>query len=241
MTLLLDVGNSRLKWAWAPPAAAFSVHGAPYEGAGAWPAAWTSLAAPTAIWALASAAGRTAAVTAYCERRWQRTPRWFAACAGGHGVRNLYAPPAALGADRYAALVGARARYAVPLCVVDCGTAITIDALDAAGVFRGGAILPGLRPALAGLRGRATHLPAAELTALPQALGQSTAAALTGGLVLGTAGAIIHLLNCQAQALGVTPAVVLTGGDAPVLAPHLARPIQIADDLTLYGLWVMAR
>ncbi|MHB1567234.1 MAG: type III pantothenate kinase [Acidiferrobacter sp.] len=240
MTLLLDIGNSRLKWAWRPTTGALCVQSAPYEGADAWPAAWAALAVPGAVWAIASAADRIAAMNAYCARRWQQVPRWFTACADGHGVRNLYRPPEALGADRYAALVGARAHYAAPLCVVDCGTAITVDALDIDGVFRGGAILPGLRSAMAGLHTRVRHLPPADKTTVPDALGLSTPAALAAGSILGTAGAITHLVHQQSRCLNGVTHVLLTGGDAQVLAPHLEFSAKVVEDLTLQGLLVMA-
>ena len=60
------------------------------------------------------------------------------------GVRSSYAEPAQLGADRWAALIGARRRYAGPCAVVNAGTTMTVDALSAEGIFLGGFIVPGL-------------------------------------------------------------------------------------------------
>ena len=83
--------------------------------------------------------------------RWRIAPEWLTAGAAACGVQNRYARPAQLGADRWASLCAARRRSLAddlfpPACVVvNAGTAVTVDALDADGVFRGGLILPGLR------------------------------------------------------------------------------------------------
>ena len=105
--------------------------------------------------------------------RWRVTPEWLTASAAACGVTNRYARPAQLGADRWASLVAAWRRSTAtdlfpPACVVvNAGTAVTIDALDADGVFRGGLILPGMRLMLqalaentAGLKIRAGRVPA---------------------------------------------------------------------------------
>ena len=82
---------------------------------------------------------------------WRVTPIWLTASAAACGVVNGYATPEQLGADRWAALVAARLRahttdlFPAPVVVVNAGTAVTIDTLDADGRFRGGVILPGLR------------------------------------------------------------------------------------------------
>ena len=83
--------------------------------------------------------------------RWRLTPEWLTASAAACGVTNRYARPTQLGADRWASLIAAWRRSTAtdlfpPACVVvNAGTAVTIDALDANGVFHGGLILPGMR------------------------------------------------------------------------------------------------
>jgi hypothetical protein len=102
-------------------------------------------------------------------RRWPRWPRsacrcyWAKSQSAQHGVRNLYErPPEQLGADRWAALIGARALLGSTCLVVCAGTATTIDRLDASGLFRGGLILPGYDLMRAALAANTAQLPLAE-------------------------------------------------------------------------------
>ena len=240
MKLLLDVGNTRLKWALTDGADwewGLTDYG---EGPWGWQYQWAALPAPHTVHGLSVAPDRVPPLEAYCEAVWGLRPHWHAAQADAFGVRNLYAPPETLGSDRYAALVAVRHRVRSAACVVTCGTAITVDALDAAGVFQGGVIMPGLHAAAAGLAARAAHLPAPSFGDDPTALGRSTARALGGGLLLGTAGAIDRILALKADALGPC-AVFLGGGDADLLRNHLRTPIQVERNLPLQGLALMTR
>ena len=96
--------------------------------------------------------------------RWRVTPKWLVATRAACGVTNRYANPSQLGADRWAAIVAARRRATaggqspMPVVVVNAGTAVTIDALDADGVFRGGVILPGMRLMLQALAEKTSAL-----------------------------------------------------------------------------------
>lgn len=135
------------------------------------------------------------------------------------GMTNAYRPPQALGVDRWLCLLAAyqlpatRRRGAV---VISAGTAITIDVLSAAGTFLGGIILPGLALMPAALA-RATPLPRVDYRQAAAILPQNTAAAIgTGGALAAAASALAlrrrHLPGAR---------LLLTGGDAPLLQPHL--------------------
>ena len=87
---------------------------------------------------------------------------WLTSSATACGVSNGYDHPEQLGADRWAALIAARALYAGPSVVVMAGTATTIDALDGSGLFRGGLILPGLSLMRAALARNTADLPHAD-------------------------------------------------------------------------------
>ncbi len=127
--------------------------------------------------------------------------------------------PERIGVDRLLAARAAVERAGAPVIVVDCGTATTVDAVDAAGRFAGGAIMAG--PALQrdALAGRTALLPAAELALPAAALGRDTASCLQSGLVLGHAEAVAGLARRMAAELGAPAApVVGTGGGSELLA-----------------------
>lgn len=151
------------------------------------------------------------------------------------GVRNGYARPAQLGSDRWAALIAAWEMARGACLVVDCGTAITIDALSAQGAFRGGLILPGPDLMQRSLAGATSQLGAqrGSYAAFPQ----NTADALYSGAVQACCGAIER----QYALLGNDAAPVLLGGGAAgMLQKHLQLPLQLVDNLVLRGLLLIA-
>jgi len=240
MKLLCDLGNSRLKWAYGDGALSGFGWGA-YGGEEDFALKLALVPRPKAIAAISVASRHSARFQGFCETHWQVVPTWYRACREGFGVRSLYEPPDALGVDRFAALVGARTRFgARALCVVDCGTAITVDAIDNEGIFQGGAIFPGMATAAAALAGAAERLTTVDFAGEISAVGRGTVGAVKGGILLGTAGAIDRLLDEQKAMLRTAVLVVLTGGDAHGLAPYLRHPHEIAPHLTLEGLAVMA-
>ncbi|WP_298134588.1 type III pantothenate kinase [Acidiferrobacter sp.] len=241
MRLLCDLGNTRIKWAWAEGVTLSGFGSGDYSGAEAYAAVLAGTIRPEAIAAISVAHHRDETFARFCEERWSMSPHWYRSLREGFGIVSLYEPPASLGADRFAALVGARARFpGRPLRVVDCGTAITIDAIDGQGVFQGGAILPGLAAAAGALRGIAPYLAPGAQDRPYLACGRTTQEAVGAGLLLGAAGAIERILRDQGGAPEGAVLVLLTGGDAARLAPYLTRSYGQFPHLTLEGLAVMA-
>jgi type III pantothenate kinase len=242
MLLLVDLGNSRLKWARASSGAweTGAVAHAQQDVRALLDAAWGGLARPERIVMANVAAPATRdALLAWCRRRWSLEPAVIRACAEQLGVRHCYAQPETFGADRWAALIAVRGLTKNNACIVDCGTAVTVDALARDGSFRGGAIFPGLRLLRAGLLQGTGGIYAAE--GKPDSVfGCSTPDAVAAGTLQGLIGAVGRLVEEQARALGVGTQVYLTGGDAPLLAPHLKLPVTEAPDLVLQGLARMA-
>jgi type III pantothenate kinase len=157
---------------------------------------------------------------------------WIVPSGEQLGVRNSYERPAQLGADRWAALIGARGLHDGACLVVSCGTATTIDVLDAVGVFQGGLILPGLGLMRSALTAATAQLPAAAGKYVP--LPRNTGDAIVSGSIEATAGAIARMfprIACQSAAI-----CLLSGGDADALAPHLQLPVRRVDYLVLEGL-----
>ncbi|MDP2809949.1 MAG: type III pantothenate kinase [Rhodocyclaceae bacterium] len=155
---------------------------------------------------------------------------WLTSSAAACGVTNGYDSPAQLGADRWAALIAARALHAGPSVVVMAGTATTIDALDGNGLFRGGLILPGLSLMRAALARNTADLPHAAGHYKP--LPTNTDDAIVSGAIHATLGAIERLR----ATLGKDVSCLLSGGAAAELAQHLGVPHRLIDYLVLEGL-----
>lgn len=159
------------------------------------------------------------------------------AVARGHGLINGYARPQTLGADRFAALVGAWRNGFAPAVVVAAGTAITVDALDSEGRFIGGLILPGRRLMHAALRSGTAGVRAAAgaVCEFPR----STAQAVASGAQAAAAGAVAVMRARLERHVAAPAKVVLTGGDADWLALALSGDVIRFEDLVLEGLrWI---
>ena len=178
-----------------------------------------------------------AAYAAAC-RDFSSGPVLQASSAWDWGLRIDYDAPDRIGVDRLAA--AAAAHRAAPagqaVVVVDAGTALTVDAIAAEGTFRGGVIAPGLRLGLNALSANTSFLPQVELAATTPLLGQNTADGLRSGALHGSAALVEGLCTRMAAALDSTSAVFLTGGDGPLLHPHIAAVHTCDPDLVLRGL-----
>jgi type III pantothenate kinase len=155
--------------------------------------------------------------------------------AQGFGVTNAYVHPEKLGVDRWLALLAARRCYPTPVCVVDCGTAITIDLLDAHGQHLGGFISAGLTLMKQALAQGTNALPLAMNTyALEPA--QHTEAAIYNGTLLAAVGLIEQVLARHTTAFKL----LLTGGDAELIAACLTVSYALDANLVLRGLAIVA-
>jgi type III pantothenate kinase len=147
-----------------------------------------------------------------------------------------------LGADRVANAVAAVAGYGCPVIVLDCGTCVTIETVDAGRCFRGGAILPGRALLRRALHEHTGQLPLVELSQdCPGALGTCTRAAILAGVDLGILGAVQRLL-AESRRLLEAPLcpVVAVGGDADFFCRHLPDLTAGRELFTLRGLAVVA-
>jgi type III pantothenate kinase len=236
--LLVDAGNTRVKWAIARIDAApgeWLSHGAvAHVELDSLRAAWEGQGVRRAIVsnvAGAQLAERLAALLPSVQ------PEWFGARAELAGMRNRYRNPEQLGADRFAAALGARSL--VPgkaLVVATCGTATTVDAVSSDGDFLGGMILPGLGLMLASLARGTAQLPEASADAvLPPVFADQTLDAIRSGCLSAQAGAI-------ERACAALPAelCIVSGGAAHHVAPALLAPHRIVDNIVLMGLHVAA-
>jgi type III pantothenate kinase len=163
------------------------------------------------------------------------------------GVETDYPNPSSIGADRLANAAAAVELGKLPAIVVDFGTAVTFDVIDAKGRYLGGVIAPGLPTAAAALHERTALLPLTKITAIRNSVGKSTAEAIRIGLLLGAAGLIRETVAgiTRDAFRGKHPHVLATGGDAE-LVDRLSRrngsPVidRVDSLLTLRGLQAIA-
>ncbi len=173
---------------------------------------------------------------------WGLRPKMLTATAQAHGVRNAYSRPEALGIDRWAAMVAAFVRFGGPVLVADCGTALTVDCVDARGLHQGGWIVPGLgllREVLA--RGtRLEVLPPAQALSGEKVFGTDTEEAVILGCVSALAGTLERARQEGSRACGAEFRVVLTGGDAAIVRDRLSGDWEVLPGLVLDGLALLA-
>jgi type III pantothenate kinase len=239
--LLVDAGNTRVKWALAQegaPAGEWIAHGAVVHAElDSLQPAWSGHAVKRAIVSNVAGAGMRERLACLLTQVLKAQPEWFSAQPELAGLRNRYRNPGQLGADRFAAALGARTL--VPgkaLVVATCGTATTVDAVSGEGEFLGGMILPGLGLMLDSLARGTAQLPAASADAAPPPVfADNTLDAIRSGCVSAQAGAI-------ARAVASLPAelCIVSGGAAGHIAPALSVPYRMLDNIVLAGLHAAA-
>ena len=232
MRLLIDAGNTRIKWAltrgdeWLRSGALPTVRAAELS------AQLADVPSVREAW-VSNVAGEAVAQAlrgSVAAGEWH----FVAACERQCGVRNGYEQPARLGSDRWAALVAAWHLVGARCLVVSCGTATTVDALSDDGEFLGGLILPGVELMQRSLCDATAQLNPGrgEYAEFPR----NTADAMFSGAVQAVCGAIER----QHGLLGDAP-VVLSGGAAEALRGRLKLPLRLEDNLVLQGLRLIAQ
>jgi type III pantothenate kinase len=234
--LVVDVGNSLIKWGRCAADAVVEKVALPPDDPAAWQRqldAWNLHGRLT--WVLAGVhRARLNALAAWLQQR-------------GDTVRVLERAdqlpltvqlehPDRVGIDRLLNAVAAR-RTATPAVIIDAGSAVTVDYVDAQGAFRGGAIFPGLRLMAKALHNYTDLLPQIEVRqASPPALGTSTIAAMHAGIYYAVVGGI----NTLIERLGEATSIFLTGGDAALLQPCVAVRAVVWPNMTLEGIRLSA-
>lgn len=245
MDLLIDIGNSRVKWATLKDGQLGPQHALARDD---WSKAdWLQL-----LQSSGARVDRVFVATVAGERDAQSLQEaveeggaafefvWSQAEAAG--VRNAYSEPAQLGVDRWLAVVAASRLVDGPCCIVDIGTAATIDALDPDKRHLGGYIVPG--PDLMGqsLRAGTSELAersAREVISRGSRLADNTKHAIETGCTLAVAALVDRVVSDVGQITGLTPKLLLTGGGARAIAPLLVSTAVEIPDLVLRGLAII--
>ena len=153
------------------------------------------------------------------------------------GVGIDYPKPSSIGPDRLANAVAARQRFGAPVVVLDFGTAVTFDVINAAGDYAGGIITPGLAAMTDYLHEKTALLPRIKIREVKTAIGKSTEEAMLVGAVHGYRGLVRELIAELKRELRVeTLPVVATGGYARLIAAKMPEISTVVPELTLEGL-----
>lgn len=259
LQLLVDAGNTRLKACLLSGTRPGRAHAQPWTPGG------EQRAATALLRAMRRAAGQRAVTRvlacsvagAALERALRvaaraaglPAPQFIRSRRSAGGVRNGYADAWRLGADRFVALVGARALHpGRALLLVDAGTALTIDLVEESGRHRGGLLVPGpglmvaaLLGQTAGIRRRAGRGDVLATAGRPGShFGRSTRAGLASGALLACAALIERAAREARSKLGTAPLLLLSGGAAAAIAPRLRVRARLGDGLVFAGLAQLA-
>lgn len=270
MTLLVDIGNTRLKWRWlngptGEPLDGVSLDGVPLDGvlplaeanaetlAEQFVAGWGSQPEPCEALLSCVADEQAATLALQAAQALGLHTRRVRTTAQAAGVRNGYAQPELLGVDRWLCLLAAQAQQRGAACIVGVGTALTVDLLDANGQHHGGLLVPGPALMTEALMGGTARIGAAARVAEPQVregLGVNTAGALQEGAWLAAAALADRATQDFAARTGAPVWLCLTGGGAAEVAQRVRQAaaaqagmaaVEVQPDLVLQGLARVAR
>jgi type III pantothenate kinase len=245
--LLIDIGNTRIKWA------RFE-RGALQPQSAAVHATWTAQTLVETILQAGEVADRVLvsnvggprigdAIRTAVSETWKIEPEFVTSSAAAGGVRNAYPQPANLGVDRWLAVIGAHAleRGAV-FCVVSAGTALTIDGVDADGRHLGGLIVPGPDLMISSLLRNTSEIAqrAQQGSTGDGLFADNTLGAIRQGAEHALGALVERAFEAMRRELGQTPKLLLTGGASDRLEKSIGLPYRVVVDLVLQGLAVIA-
>jgi len=241
--LLLDIGNTRIKWA-VREAGSIGTPQALSHGDPAWLAGFDAALAlmpePAEV-LIAAVAPELLTLDALrvLEARWPRCPSMRAQSAARLArFSSAYAQPERLGVDRFLACAAA-AESLQPLLLLGCGTALTIDLIDADGRHHGGLIAPAPETMRAAVLSRTARVHWLRAGAA-QDFGSNTEDCLESGVWTAAAGMVERALRKGTAVLGAVPVLMAHGGAAAALASLLDVPLRIVPDLVMQGLALWA-
>lgn len=248
MEFLVDIGNGRIKWGMFAEEVLNALGNEPrptQEFETFATQHWLPVVpAPLHVWVSNVAGPRIfKALQSWVQQHWQVETRLVESAAAGWGVVNSYYEPRRLGTDRWCKLVAARRGLTQATYVVDCGTAMTLDVLDAAGSHLGGLILPGiglmrrsLQDKTQGVRVRSRPVRRTEQFLLAR----ETTGAVVGGTLYAAVAVIDRVAQDIESELRVPLKRLVTGGDASLVMPLLQAGFELRPHLVLEGISIIA-
>jgi type III pantothenate kinase len=244
--LLIDIGNTRIKWARLEQGMLQPQSASPHAD---WTAqTFVATLGPACVDAqrvlVSNVAGPRMAqvIRAGLAQAGHVEPEFVTSTATAGGVRNAYLQPAQLGVDRWLAIIGAHALERGPVCVVSVGTAMTIDGVDANGRHLGGVIVPGPDLMMSSLLQNTSDLAerSKQGSSSRGLFADNTLGAIYQGAEQAAAALVERAVAIMSQQLGATPQLLLTGGGSTRVEESLTLPHRSVPDLVLQGLRVLA-
>ncbi len=245
MDLLIDVGNSSIKWASLEAGVLGSMVSSLHEGlknpAGLFDSIWGKLQIPDRV-LVANVAGETfsAAFAHWVKEGWGCPVTFVQPQSEAYGVVNGYTEPEKLGVDRWLALIGARSLTQGAVIIVDAGSAITVDAMSHQGQHLGGVIAPGLKLMQVSLIEKTSGIKTDTQTDKFRCPAHNTEDAIYSGAHNAIVGMINQTMNLLQGKMTTPIQFFITGGDAERLLPVLANQYQHTPVLVLQGLLKVA-
>ena len=240
MDLLIDLGNSALKWATIHDGFLSKGRSFLHKSclkAGQFEAEWAELSAPNRV-VIASVldSGVAAELEAWIAKRWQSEVIFLSSVMEAVGVTNAYQNPSQLGIDRWAAIVAAYNIYKRGCLIVDCGTATTLDIVDDSGRHQGGLIIPGLRMMQQSLASNTSQLKWPTSARDVSGLGRTTDEAITAGVIESLL-ALVEVTRRQWESKsGKDLEIIVTGGDADKFIEATQLSCRHVPDLVIEGI-----
>jgi type III pantothenate kinase len=245
--LLVDIGNSRVKWATYDHGQLGPQSASAYSN-------WTMddwrralFQAPGVDNVLVASVAGEASVAALTEAARLETGRpavFVSTSREAGGVRNAYPEPRLLGVDRWLAAIAAYRLARGACCVADVGTAATLDGVSGDGQHLGGFIVPGpelmMRSLWRGTSDLASHTATSGAAAAGALFAANTRDAIERGCRLAVAAMVDRAVVEMTRRLGSTPELFLTGGGASGIEALVETPARHVPDLVLRGLAVVA-
>ncbi len=247
MNLVIDVGNTRLKWAWVTSAGLSDQRAIVHKDAK--PALWTAALfdaghKPERVLVANVAGERMAKMLARSTKKaFGFKPEFVTAARSFQDLTNAYLDPMLLGVDRWLAVIGAWTMARSALCIIDAGTAVKVDGVDAGGRHLGGLIAPGIQMMREALLAKTSDIARAVELSSPSmsgVLANNTIGAVSRGAVYALAGMADRAAETIEQSTGTKPRLFVTGGDAGMITAAMRTHGEIIPDLVLRGLAVLA-
>ncbi|MCZ6802755.1 MAG: type III pantothenate kinase [Proteobacteria bacterium] len=175
----------------------------------------------------------------WVKKQWQQTLWQPPVAAKFKELKNSYSDTQQMGIDRWLAMVASREKYQSALCVVDCGTALTIDAIDSEGNHLGGYIIPGIELMQRSLIINTERINISVQNQVLLDYANNTQAAVYNGTVLATVTMIDRVVNNLSKESNCNPKCIISGGMAESIKPLLEHPFEHEPNLVLDGLLIV--
>ncbi len=241
MILLVDVGNTRIKWALSHDGILSEKNAIVHDNAfsAILDRSWMALATPEKV-VIANSLQLSSAqqIEWWVQRRWACPVITLSTPETGHGVSNAYVQSQDLGIDRWLNILACHHLIDGAACVVDCGTAVTVDAIQADGQHLGGCILPGLKMMRSSLHQTGGISVTQHTVNNLSPMNASTNAAVYCGTLYALVKAIDAIVSDMRNELASDAQCIITGGDAEVIAPLLQVETVLDENCLFKGMIV---